>query len=170
MNLQKIIFLNKILFISVIVLIIYLGISAILIFTANDEYLKTSMPDKGIASIKCPPSHPSQPLSYYERLSSGRLFGTPVSTAPVITSSPSKVEEPTKEKPAVTAEPEITFQLIGITWGEEGANALIKSSMEPQSQLVSIGDKISGYEVVEITRETVILKKDKEKKVVELEY
>lgn len=42
-------------------------------------------------------------------------------------------------------------------------NALIKSSKEPQVQLVTIGDEISGYRVIEITEKAVILTKGDKK-------
>jgi len=73
-----------------------------------------------------------------------------------------------EEKPLITT-PEITFQLIGIIWEEGRANALIKSSQDPSTQLVNIGDKISGYQVVDITSHAVILSKGNERRVVRVE-
>lgn len=166
MNYQKIIFLNKVLFAIVIALIIYLGISVILMFNPEKEYrLKIPKRNYEIPAIDKKPSQTQQPLSFYQKLSSGRPFTSLISTPSPLP----KVKEILNEEP-IPLEVEVTFQLIGIIWGEEGANALIKSSQERQSQLVTIGDKISEYQVIAITKEAVILSKGNERKVVGLEY
>ncbi|MEW6096118.1 MAG: hypothetical protein AB1567_06295 [bacterium] len=163
MNQQKVVFLNKGLFVIVIALIIYLGINVILIFNPKEEYrVKVSKRNHEILSIESS-SHIQHPISYYKEVSLGRLFISPIAPSP-----PEVKESPEKEL-VVSAPIEITFQLIGITWGEKGANALIKSSQEPQIRLVNIGDEISGYQVVDITKEGVILKKGNNMKVVRLE-
>jgi hypothetical protein len=167
MNQQKVILLNKFLFVIVIVLIIYLVVSIVLIFSSKEEYrLEIYEKNDEIVSIdkKSVSSYVERPLSYYKKVSSGRLFRSLISPP-----SPPKVKKPSKEKFIFTPQ-EVTFKLIGITWGEERANALIKSSKDHQTHLVSVGDEISGYRVVEITKEAVILMKGNKKKVVGLEY
>lgn len=172
MQLQKSIFLNKVLCGVVIILIIYLGISVILIFSPKGDYkVKNATQNHEILEIKTESisSTPPQLLSYYKNVSSGRLFTPPISTPPPIF-SPSKVESsPLPEKKPIVPTPEITFQLIGIVWEEGKANVLIKSSQNPETQLITIGDKISGYEIVDITPYTVILSNGSVKKVIRVE-
>lgn len=189
MNSQRIIFLNKVLVVIVCFLIIYAGIGVISFFSPTRQVSTrqasphqedkisgrsspeiTTMDEKGTTSPTPLPQR-GKTLSHYEKVSSGWIFRSFISTPSPPPSSPSSpvVIEIQEEKPVVV-EQEVTFQLVGITWGEGGANALIKSSQEPQTQLVTIGDKISGYQVVEITKEAIVLSKGNERKVVELEY
>jgi len=172
MQQEKVIFLNKVLFGIVLVLIIYLGISVILIFTPKEERGQTLnmefTPKFHIQGLTPQGLTPKYPLSYYKNISSGKLF-TPHISIPQPSSS-SKVENLPipEEKPLVTT-PKITFQLIGIIWEEGRANALIKSSQDQQTHLVTIGDNLSGYQVVDITSHTVILSNGSERKVVRVE-
>ncbi|MDI6734635.1 MAG: hypothetical protein QME42_00320 [bacterium] len=177
MEQQKIIFLNKVLVVIVCLLIGYAGVGIILFFSPPHQEYKISGKNHKITDVDkkestaTPPVPPSSPpFSHYEKVSSGRIFRSFISIPSLPTPSfPSEVKKIQEEKPVVV-EQEVIFQLIGITWGEDGANALIKSSQESQTQLITIGDKISGYQVTGITKEAVVLVKGNERKVVELEY
>ncbi len=113
---------------------------------------------------------PTKKQEEYSILAQGRLFGlmeqipTPITNSTEI-KSPSIIEEKKPYSP-----PEVTYLLQGIIHGSQGAIAVIRASNQAQNVFIKRGDTIDSYQAARITKDSLILKKDGQERMVYLEY
>lgn len=103
----------------------------------------------------------------YNMLASGRLF-EPIKQTPV--DSFSRIENPIITENDSPILPEVTYHLQGIINGSQGAIAVIKASNQAQNILVGYNDIIDSYQAVRITKDSLVLAKDGQEKILHLEY
>ncbi|MFH1860682.1 MAG: hypothetical protein ABH870_06695 [bacterium] len=121
------------------------------------------------AEIKLPEAlvTPTKGQEEYNILASGRLFGlikqTPIDLSPE-TKNPLIIEE---KQPSL---PEITYSLQGVIQGAQGAIAVIRTSNQTQNVFIKCGDIIDSYQVVKITKDSLVLKRDGQERIFYLEY
>ncbi|MDI6781039.1 MAG: hypothetical protein QME49_02860 [bacterium] len=112
---------------------------------------------------------PAKKQEEYNILASGRLFGLMKQTP--ITSSP-EIERPLiiGEKKPCLPPPEVIYSLQGVIHGSQGAIAVIRASNQAQNVFVKCGDTLDSYQVTRITKDSLVLKRDGQERIVYLEY
>ncbi|MFH1897341.1 MAG: hypothetical protein ABH886_03760 [Candidatus Desantisbacteria bacterium] len=164
--LNKIKLTNKILFIIVslfLLLCIILSLIPVYISEKGVQGVKATRIKLPLALMT-----PTKELEEYAVLSSGRLFGlikqTPVESLPGIES-----HLITETNPPISP-PEVTYHLQGVIQGSQGAIAIIKASNQAQNMLIGCNDTIDSYQAVRITKDSLVLKKDGQERILYLEY
>ncbi len=110
---------------------------------------------------------PTKKQEEYNVLAQGRLFGlmkqTPAAPLPEV-KSPLIIEE---KQPCP---PEVTYSLQGVIHSSQGAIAVIRASNQAQNVFVKCGDTLGSYQVARIAKDSLLLKRDGQEKIVYLEY
>ncbi|MBI4778070.1 hypothetical protein HY792_04035 [Candidatus Desantisbacteria bacterium] len=110
---------------------------------------------------------PTKKQEEYTMLSSGRLFGLmkQTSVAPLPGIEGHVIIEEKQSCP-----PEVTYSLQGVIHGEQGAIAVVRASNQAQNVFIKCNDTIDSYQVVRVTKDSLVLKRDGQERIVYLEY
>ncbi|MEK7273824.1 MAG: hypothetical protein AAB110_01075 [Candidatus Desantisbacteria bacterium] len=165
MLLNNIKLINKILFVIIGLLLlcsIILSLTPVKISMSKGQEMKAA----GIKLSKVL-TVPTKNREEYNMLAQGRLFGLMKQTP--ITSSP-EIERPLIIEEKQPCPPEVTYSLQGVIHGSQGAIAVVRASNQAQNVFVKCGDTLNSYQVAKITRDSLLLKRDGQEKIVYLEY
>ncbi|MBU0701110.1 hypothetical protein KKE26_07465 [bacterium] len=163
--LNKIRLINKILAIIIGLLLL----CCIILSLAPVQISKSKVQGMKTAGIKLPAALvvTTKGQEGYDVLASGRLFGlikqTPIDSLPQ-TKNPLIIEE---KQPCP---PEVTYSLQGVIHGSQGAIAVIRASNQTQNVFIKCGDTIDFSQVVKITKDSLVLKRNGQEKIFYLEY
>ncbi|MEK7274832.1 MAG: hypothetical protein AAB110_06220 [Candidatus Desantisbacteria bacterium] len=122
------------------------------------------------AGIKLPNTLtvPAKNREEYNMLAQGRLFGL-MKQMPTVSSLP-EVKSPLIIEEKKPYYPEVTYSLQGVIHSSQGAIAVVRASNQAQNVFVKCGDALDSYQVARITKDSLLLKRDGQEKIVYLEY